>query len=109
MPTPRAISRQFSRCSGVAFLSLGNHSSGTDTSRPSYKATTRASPLKWTVSARVVVGLTVLEMYKVLASPFHNGDLVVGQAVEFIDDLVDEPIGAADALDEIAVAGAWLL
>lgn len=44
-------------------------------------------------------------LYKVLASPFHNGDLLVGQAVEFIDDLVDEPIGAADALDEIAVAG----
>lgn len=38
-----------------------------------------------------------------VASPIHNGDLLVGQAVALADDLVDQSIGAAEALDQLPV------
>jgi len=57
---PLAMSRQFLRCLGVASRRRGNHSNGTDTSRPSESVTIIASLVKRTSRARTEVGLTTL-------------------------------------------------
>ncbi len=90
MPTPRPISRQFFRCFTVASRSLGNHSNGADTCRPSARITTSESLVKDTPTASAA-GLTpkvlIPRNYKLLAVLFNHfsnpGQLVIAKSGAF--------------------------
>ena len=60
IPTPRPTSRQSPRASGLASRSLGNHSSGTLTVRPSSRWTTRSPSRTSTRRARGLSGAEIL-------------------------------------------------
>ena len=36
-----------------------------------------------------------------LLALLHDGDLVLGQAVELVDDLIDQPVSGRDASDQV--------
>ncbi len=60
MPTPPPIRRQFRSCFGDARSRRGNHSSGADTVRPSFSATTSESAVKETSTASAAVLLMMV-------------------------------------------------